>query len=78
MLLSLTKEGLVRRGVAAVTMKEALSPIFESETERLVRELENAPTDMNVLLSIRADLRSITRIKRQLDQFISEFETASS
>jgi hypothetical protein len=65
---------LARRGIASVTIKEALIPILEAEIEKLLNAMEKCPAELQNFLDIRGDLRAVRNIQRQLDASIRSYE----
>ena len=69
---------LKRRGVAALTVRDALLPIIQREQERLLSLLDVAEPKLEILLDLRSDLRSNRRILKQLQSLIGSGESADS
>lgn len=78
MSVSLSPQVIARRGVASVTVKEALVPILQEEEEKLLHKLDVCPPILDQLLDIRADLRAIRRIRQQIDTAITAYDSLGS
>lgn len=68
----------LRRSAAAQTIKDVLAPILEREQDKLLARLDQAVAELEPLLDIRAELRVIRNLKKQIDLVISVGESADS
>ena len=58
----------VRSGVGAATLLSTLGPILDAKLELLLFSLDQAEADLNILLDIRAQIKVIRALKRELAQ----------
>jgi hypothetical protein len=66
-----------RKGVGAETLLRVLKPILDSKLENLLSRLDQAPSDLGTLLDLRAQIKSIRSLQRELTQAAASGKEAS-
>lgn len=71
----LTDESLA--GAGAATIMRTLGPVLDARLEYFLVALEQAPSDLNVLLDLRAKISTIRALRRDLVERVQRGREAS-
>lgn len=66
-------DALIRKGVAASTIREALGDWIEVESLRIIAALAAAPATLEALVGVQADAKAYHKLRTQLELTMNKY-----
>ena len=70
----ISEEELIRRGVASITIRDALDPIIQEMLKRMLHKLITCAPTLEQLLEVRGEAKVLVNITEHLDSNIRAYD----